>query len=46
MVIKFCRDYSIPLIAGVVVALVWANLAPESYHHVVHTPIIFGVNFH
>jgi len=46
MVIKLCRDYSIPLIAGVIVALVWANLSPESYHHVVHTPIIFDVNFH
>lgn len=46
MVIKLCRDYSIPLIAGVIVALVWANMAPESYHYVVHTPIIFDVNFH
>lgn len=40
MFIRRCREFSIPLIAGVVLAVVWANLAPESYHHIVHTPII------
>ncbi len=41
MLIKKCREFSIPLIAGVLLAVVWANVAPESYHHLVHTPI-FG----
>jgi NhaA family Na+:H+ antiporter len=40
MFIRRCREFSIPLIAGVVLAVVWANLAPESYHHIVHTPIL------
>lgn len=40
MFIRRCREFSIPLIAGVILAVVWANLAPESYHHIVYTPII------
>ena len=40
MFIRRCREFSIPLIVGVILAVVWANLAPESYHHIVHTPII------
>lgn len=45
--VQTCRTYSIPLIAGVVVALIAANLFPEAYHHIVHTPI-FGesINLH
>ncbi|MDO4552205.1 MAG: Na+/H+ antiporter NhaA [Bacillota bacterium] len=45
---QFIREYSIPLIAGVVIAVIWANLWPEGYHHFVHTPL-FGsedINFH
>ncbi len=38
--VQTCRTYSIPLIAGVIVALIAANLFPEAYHHIVHTPII------
>ena len=34
--IAILQEFSIPLIAGVVLAVVWANLAPHSYHHVVH----------
>jgi NhaA family Na+:H+ antiporter len=30
------QELSIPLIAGVVAALAWANLAPESYAHLLH----------
>ena len=40
MFIRRCREFSIPLIAGVILAVVWANLAPESYHNIVYTPII------
>jgi len=39
--VALLQEFSIPLIAGVVLALVWANLAPESYHHLVHAPL-FG----
>ena len=34
------REFSIPLITGVVVALVWANIEPISYRAVVHTPLL------
>jgi NhaA family Na+:H+ antiporter len=40
------RTYSIPLIAGVIVALIAANLFPETYHHLIHAPIIGEINFH
>lgn len=42
--VQSCRTYSIPLIAGVIVSLIAANLFPEAYHHIVHTPI-FGEKF-
>ena len=38
--VETCRTYSIPLIAGVIVSLIAANVCPELYHHIVHTPII------
>ncbi|SMB88149.1 sodium/proton antiporter, NhaA family [Desulfonispora thiosulfatigenes DSM 11270] len=44
--VNFLRDYSIPLIAGVFVALIWANTAPESYHTVMETELILGKDFH
>jgi len=40
------REFSVPLISGVVVALVWANLAPSGYHHFNSTPIFGGLSFH
>ena len=33
--ITFLQEYSIPLILGVIVALVWANIDFSSYHHLV-----------
>ncbi len=33
---KFLREFSIPLIAGVLFALVWANISPDSYHEFIH----------
>ncbi len=33
------QQFSVPLIVGVICAMVWANVAPESYHNLVHTPI-------
>lgn len=44
--INLLREFSIPLITGVVVALIWANLFPESYHHFDHDPLIGGLSFH
>lgn len=51
--VNFLQEFSIPLIAGVLVALVFANLAWEQYEHLIHwEPIagwkIFGhkVTFH
>ena len=36
--------YSLPLIFGIVIALIWANLSPESYHGFVDLPL-FGSDF-
>jgi NhaA family Na+:H+ antiporter len=30
--LNLLREFSVPLLAGVLVAVVWANLAPESYN--------------
>ena len=40
------REFSIPLIVGVIVALLWANLLPESYHNFLHKDILGGFTFH
>lgn len=48
-VVHILQEFSIPLIAGVVAAVVWANLAPESYHHMLEwSPFGEGshLNFH
>ncbi len=34
------REFSIPLIVGVVVALVWANVEPMSYQAFIHAPLV------
>ncbi len=34
------REYSLPLIIGVLVAIAFANIAPELYDKIVYTPII------
>lgn len=48
--ISFLRTYSIPLIAGVILALIWANVAGEGpYHAVIDQPLfdfnLFGRGF-
>lgn len=40
------REFSVPLLSGVVVALIWANLSPESYHYFSHEPLIGKLSFH
>lgn len=37
---NFVTNYSLLLIAGALIALVWANTHPESYHHLVHFTLI------
>ncbi|AFM01146.1 Na+/H+ antiporter [Desulfitobacterium dehalogenans ATCC 51507] len=44
--INFLQEFSIPLILGVLIALVWANLAPENYHHFVHNEIMGDLSLH
>lgn len=44
--INLLREFSVPLIAGVVMALCWANLAPEGYHHFIHAPFFGPLSFH
>lgn len=44
--LKLIRRYSIPLIAGVIVALLWANIHPASYQAFVFTEFVGNINFH
>lgn len=44
--INFLQEFSIPLIVGVIIALIWANIAPESYSHFIHTELIGNFTFH
>ncbi|OEF99343.1 sodium:proton antiporter [Vulcanibacillus modesticaldus] len=45
--LNLLREFSIPLIAGVVVALIWANLDPEGYIYFIEEKELFeGFNFH
>ena len=45
----FITNYSLLLIIGALIALVWANTDPYSYHHVVEYPLwfneFFGLNY-
>ena len=40
--VQLLREFSLPLIAGVLTALIWANVDPHSYHDVVHYKFIAG----
>ena len=44
--INMLREFSVPLLAGVIVALCWVNLSPQSYHHLTHEPLLGPINFH
>jgi len=44
--VQLLQEFSVPLIAGVFVALAWANLGPEQYHAFIHDEWFLGVNFH
>ena len=47
---NFVEQYSLLLILGALAALVWANLAPDAYHHFVEYPLLFndliGADYH
>lgn len=40
------REFSIPLIAGVIIALGWANYGYEGYHHFVHATLLGPLSIH
>jgi len=40
------REFSVPLVSGIIVALVWSNIFPESYFHFNHAPLIGQLSFH
>ena len=44
--LNLLREFSVPLLAGVVTALVWANVAPEGYHHFIHDRLWGSLSFH
>lgn len=44
--INLLREFSIPLLAGVLTALALCNFSPESYHHFIHDPLIGPLSFH
>ncbi|MDG0983888.1 MAG: Na+/H+ antiporter NhaA, partial [Planktomarina sp.] len=39
---NFIANYSILLISGAIIALLWANINPSSYHHFVEFPLLFN----
>ena len=39
---NFLANYSLLLIFGALIALVWANTNPHSYHHLVEYPLWFN----
>lgn len=39
---NFVTNYSLLLISGALIALIWANIDPHSYHHFVEYPVWFN----
>ncbi len=44
--INMLREFSVPLIGGILAALLWSNISPESYASFNHSPLIGPLNFH
>lgn len=44
--INLMREFSVPLVGGVITALLWANLAPRSYHDFLYNHFLGYLNFH
>lgn len=43
--LNLLREFSIPLLAGVVIALVWANIDKQSYDTFINTTFAGPINF-
>lgn len=43
--INLMREFSVPLVGGVAIALFWANLSPQSYHDFLFQPFLGNLNF-
>lgn len=44
--INLLREFSIPLIGGVVTAVAWVNFSPHSYHNLLHNHFLGPLSFH
>ncbi|HUH65570.1 MAG TPA: Na+/H+ antiporter NhaA [Syntrophales bacterium] len=44
--INLLREFSVPLLCGVVMALIWANRAPESYARFLYDRFLGPISFH
>ena len=44
--LNLLREFSVPLLAGVAVALTWVDLAPTGYHQFNHAPMLGLLSFH
>ncbi len=44
--LNLLREFSVPLLSGVVVALIWANLAPEGYQQFLQASLLGPLSFH
>lgn len=44
--INLLREFSIPLLLGVLVAIIWANLDFAGYDHFINAPKFYGLSFH
>lgn len=44
--LNLLREFSIPLLVGVVMALIWVNIDYEGYHHFVHAKLLGPLSVH
>jgi len=44
--LNLLREFSIPLLAGVLIALAWANVSPDSYNRFNHARLLGPISFH
>jgi NhaA family Na+:H+ antiporter len=44
--ISLLREFSMPLLAGVAAAIIWADYAPERYHLFLYGPLLGTLSFH
>ncbi len=43
-IVFLAEEYSLPLLFGILIAMVWVNISPDSYHYFVDYPL-FGSDF-